>query len=48
LKASFWDMDHLKTLNTNNTLFHNSYNKNQIDDLYNKWKKAIHRSMNWN
>ena len=48
LKASFWDMDHLKTLNTNNTLFHHSYNKNQIDDLYNKWKKAIHRSMNWN
>lgn len=47
LKASFWDIDHLKTLNKNNTLFNHSYNKNQIDDLYKKWKKAVDRSMNW-
>ena len=46
-KASFWDIDHLKTLNKNNTLFNHSYNINQIDDLYKKWKKAVHRSMNW-
>ena len=48
LKPAFWDIDHLKKLNKNNTLFHHSYDKNQIDDLYNKWKKAVHRSMNWN
>ena len=47
LKPSFWDIDHLKTLNKNNKVFHHSYNKYQIDDLYKKWKKAVHRSMNW-
>ena len=47
LKSSFWDIDHLKTLNKNNTVFHHTYNTNKIDDLYKKWKKAVHRSMNW-
>ena len=47
LLCSFWDINHLKTLNHDMKSFDPKFDSDKINKLYQNWNNAVKRSMNW-